>query len=1704
MPPKSSASSATRKKHARKAAAAAGVVDQPPVLREKKGKKHRSDPPRVKQYIAPVKPMAAVRDPLDANGLAHRLAPELLVVLRSMGKKAAVTKLRALEELQSGWIDRCSQDENMLYAVLDMLPVWTHHLPANLVHPQRRVRQITATIHATLLRFEILRSALADDPSELVAGTWALAAHDQDRMVASVASAARVDSDSLYSFAERTLLDPDALYAELNPPPPAAPPPPATKRPTGVAPQTPQPARVKADELEENEQDRRARLRISAFGLLKHLIETTQVALPAFLASPSLWTSLHHAQTPPPTQEHDDEEDDEDDEYADYRDAHELQECFGVGQPVLRRAAWNTLASLVARRPLPSAVVTALSHAVLRSAWVEPDGGVQGAMWGGLLGFLRDHPAAWNLARSGYDEFLTTFLANACGGAPVSAYPSVVVVLSTLPAEILFPSDRLFLGFWAALGGSPDAERTAAAPALTTSLPAARSRASAAFVSALLECTIFVVRRNRTRESEDDGVSVFRRELGRVWMALDRRKTEDGKEQERLLHVSARDAATLLRGALESAAGVGEDLLLGGLAELGDRLRGGSSPELVCGVLEALIGDGRALPTIDSTLDANSPARRKLAAEICIREAGHVLMSDILRSAVSKEDGMLLVQALNTFGPRFFIDPEFAQSVYNLVSQRAYALLLTFPALLFGYFAHAGSQRQTVFRRLLTSVADHPEAAEDALRVLVGSEARKALHGLTAADSDASGPLDAFFIAHDNLAAPLLSQVLQRDLLLLSSSAYTAVLTRVIHAFAARVEIAVRTDHVPLMAFSMDLEVLVGVLAGRPELLDATQRHHFLSSLYLVAYVLPLSHASNAEAAAEEVVSSAANLWLQWRDEECIMAEDIAKVKRRLGLILCSTDASVSPEDILAALKEDILGQPIDLLDDIFPSKADLEAMLETLPPDASSPSLAVLHPDLPPLPSTKTRIEPMAYDQRGYSSYARIVAALLQAMLDDRRVAKEHVWMLQHVLSLALYAEDIIAVPTASSAVFKTPSSETLPTLSLLVAKARQLATYILTSEPDDAWRTRVLDAVTTEKPVVNGNPLAAFVVDVVGRARRTNASRDCRVLGTVLRHLLQDADKAEADSWLNFARQVDKTAPELCITIVSAISSSTLEPPRLERYRNELAADLYGIPASKAATQGLTTLRKLAASAPDADSDVAFLPQQRAVNVFKACQQWITSDDDEVESELQSAMTRVFFYLAPLLQNIPGTHWDLLFDIVEDNLESASLSDDQGLVVLARTLQLILLIQDLARTNKSLRATWEERYLPMLTLVRDLAAEKLDVAKTLPRSTCRELVLSIVQDIPASLITEETLPKMAHLLADPSADVQKMTYQLLTVATKKRTEHLVIEAAVDVEGTTKAELPVELLNILQTSLNFDQEDLLDVEETTVFGYLLGWMVVLDLFVDASLKVRSNYIDQLRSLDIIGTSFIPNLFSLLGVDQGISKAFKLDAWAIDEFYVHVYELGSTWSLQILAAHLYYRALLVIPSLIYSWVLDCKDKTLSTNIGTYTAQHFSSVLIHAELETVREAQLSDEQLTVKVAGAVNEVSASYLVDEHRLEIRLKIPSEWPLRKIEVKDVQRIGVDEGRWRAWILAVQQILWAQNGRIVDGIGLFKKNVQLHFEGQVECAICYSIISVMDGTLPKRPCKTCKNRFHSGCLYKWFSTSHSSSCPLCRSDII
>jgi E3 ubiquitin-protein ligase listerin len=136
---KSSASSATRKKHARKAAFASGAVDTtvPNLPKEKKAKgkdkKGSKAEPRKKVYIPPSKPAPPRLDPLDTLGLQYTLQPELYVVLRRLGKKDAVTKTRALEELQVGWVDpvirppRAADSvatELATEALVQILPVW--------------------------------------------------------------------------------------------------------------------------------------------------------------------------------------------------------------------------------------------------------------------------------------------------------------------------------------------------------------------------------------------------------------------------------------------------------------------------------------------------------------------------------------------------------------------------------------------------------------------------------------------------------------------------------------------------------------------------------------------------------------------------------------------------------------------------------------------------------------------------------------------------------------------------------------------------------------------------------------------------------------------------------------------------------------------------------------------------------------------------------------------------------------------------------------------------------------------------------------------------------------------------------------------------------------------------------------------------------------------------------------------------------------------------------------------------------------------------------------------------------------------------------------------------------------------------------------------------------------------------------------------
>ncbi len=573
---------------------------------------------------------------------------------------------------------------------------------------------------------------------------------------------------------------------------------------------------------------------------------------------------------------------------------------------------------------------------------------------------------------------------------------------------------------------------------------------------------------------------------------------------------------------------------------------------------------------------------------------------------------------------------------------------------------------------------------------------------------------------------------------------------------------------------------------------------------------------------------------------------------------------------------------------------------------------------------------------------------------------------------------------------------------------RARSIVNYVLHEVNSPEARKRALDQVSS-------SGLEWLLNDVIQHGTPEELSR---LLGLVF----SEPEPEEADGWVGLARKIGDRGDE----VIKALCCAGAEGKAMERWRAEwTGAILNG--------GGVRHMRKLAASIPRAESDVVFVqPVQRAVNLVRAMEEFVSEEDED------PVIATLLLPLLPILQNVPGAHWDFIYDVIASSVD----------------LKMVLAMDELATTNRTLREEWSGRRKEVIRDVLEYVVEGGDDTDALKILAEEE-------------VDWDVLPKLCHLFSSEA-------YPLLNKAARAWTEHWVVEVAI---GSEEARIPQELLNVL------------DVDED-----LFAWMILFDLFDGASLKLKSLYVEQVRDLAAV---FMANV---------VDTTFPLDGWAVDEFYVSreftppynikiilicsVYEPDQL-SEQILRAHLFHRALLTVPSLLVV------DKA----IAAYTAKWFSKGLIAAELIAIRrDTALQDEQFKVRIVRDDTEVVAVYLVDEHSLELRLRLPADWPLARLAVTGPKRVGVDEERWRRWVLGVQH----GSGRLVERLGVFKRNVEGHFEGQVECAICYSIISVMDGTLPARPCRTCKNRFHGGCLYKWFSTSHSSSCPLCRSDMV
>lgn len=364
------------------------------------------------------------------------------------------------------------------------------------------------------------------------------------------------------------------------------------------------------------------------------------------------------------------------------------------------------------------------------------------------------------------------------------------------------------------------------------------------------------------------------------------------------------------------------------------------------------------------------------------------------------------------------------------------------------------------------------------------------------------------------------------------------------------------------------------------------------------------------------------------------------------------------------------------------------------------------------------------------------------------------------------------------------------------------------------------------------------------------------------------------------------------------------------------------------------------------------------------------------------------------------------------------------------------------------------------------------------------------------------DSAEELYPIMACESAALQHAAYEMLHRRIPEKQEDASIEAALSKSSEVK--LSEELLSLILAVPQHDEPLILDWENLlplSLRGYLLSWVLVFDHWANASYKLQNDYVTCIKEGSYLGHFLAFASHQLIG-----SRVNPIDGSRYNpETYSPGLEDNPEKDAAALITHVYYLCLKNLPTLSKAWWRNVCPRQLQKPVEAWTEKYISPQVIATELATVTAwlptQDTTSEPLTVKVSARAHEVTASYPLDEQHMSIRIILPPTYPLAPVLVESVHRVGIDEKKWRSWLLTTAGVInfSGTSGVIIEGLVAWRKNVTGALKGQSECAICYSVVST-DKQLPSKRCGTCRNLFHGSCLFRWFRSSGSSSCPLCR----
>ncbi|WVW85588.1 hypothetical protein I302_107626 [Kwoniella bestiolae CBS 10118] len=1467
---------------------------------------------------------------------------------------------------------------------------------------------------------------------------------------------------------------------------------------------------------------------------------------------------------------------------------------LGTSQPPIRRAAYSLLSTLVDSYPEQleeKDTLRMLSDSVLGHCWLEKEGIVWETAGMAVAKFIRKWPECWTItadsqsrrgsaqektsdngdeddeedddddesdeeeeskddndedqeastqraqitASTYYANFLE-FISTICPYIPHLTYPLLLVVISTLPTDLLpltpAPTQQiqnLFSHIWA-----PVDSRLLS----THSLPGQQS-AFQVFLQSMLDCTGYLISKSWSAEESKETASwLVKTQLGeRVWT-------------EGVLEFGGRGGGRRAqKGASQEVEANAFGKSLGRLTTIDQGLATELAKSVRQSLLDACFPETPSSSILPRSVSILSALKNSTDSELVVQTAEQTIR-DLVQQCVEglpksiAGEGISAVAVVETIVEIFkqysqLVRANTTDSLLQVVQTQSIPLSSAISSdqlvsLLDAIHSNASNNQESV-QQILSSLLQSTEIDSAKRFALAQSLLTTPPSGLLR-----PGSLDP--IATESTQVALASSSPEStDVAIsclkstqhLSNDALDEVLALVCTAIHGSTE-KLLTGHdfseetLPVSAFKIFATYATDHLE---EVIQSEICIQSLISVHHVIFLLPRVPGHIASSFGKD--ESLTQLWNkvgQVNDEEKKVV--LTKVHEALREGIQRVEVEVDPTIFIDVALATALG------DTKAPSVIELSQTLlppiNTLVEEISTHATQPLHPSLPiidPLVPYSSEQTPdisleSDFDLIGRSKAARWAEAVVALLRADRQLVASQPALLQVALAAYQLTQDTLAIPGSSRGLYA--QSASIVHLTDLIREVEGAVSYALSfvDEAPLSWHNDTVQILKSGSLPETSDLLQMLLSALKNDISATGGDVSARSFRNVLsRHLRQSgAGEKEAEVWLNYAMTLIDKAPQLALAITYAIKPLLLDHKSFALAQNRLANALTSVKAipSAVSKQGIPYLRLLIASAPPADAASVFLPQQRAIFVLRHVNSWLTADDDEGEmpEEVEYRIAELETALAPIVQDLSGGHWDAIFDLVESGLNGASLDDVTTSCLTFQSLLLLQQIRDLCQTNKSLRAEWTAKDDHMKAALNLFL--QCRTADSTPLLMVQTVLLDLLGDIPENVMENASLGQLADLIhLSTSSAVQCASYRILSKVIKHNTIALVLEVEASVAEAEEGhqhrtiELPKELVEIVGEGQKIDWMG--EVEIYTVLGQLLAWLAILDHFEDASRTLRWAYLDQLNSSKLLTDGLLPMLFAMLGVSEMGAWNFPASQYAVDEFYPELLDPEGLADLTPLASYLFYRALVTIPSALRGYYESIKSRQLSMSMLTFVARHYSPVIIAHEFEALREPsalkQLTEEGLNIRIAqggGATSAASAgsgsseaiaSYVVDEQPMEIGIRLPAEFPLRGVDVRDLRRVGVPENKWRGWLMSTQQTITSRNGLILEALTIFKKNVSLHFEGVVECAICYSIISLTDRTLPTKPCRTCKNRFHASCLFKWFNSSHSSSCPLCRS---